>query len=81
MDRNETNGVPEKFATCESPLCDVRFPQTGMKIRPRRFCSDQCKMDLWAIKRVQKLVEGLPDATVIEILRRTDEKRELSKSR
>jgi hypothetical protein len=69
MDRNETNGVHEKLATCESPLCDVRFPQTGMKIRPRRFCSDQCKMDLWAIKRVQKLVEGLPDATVIEILK------------
>src|SRR5262244_272791 len=25
---------------CEHPLCDVRFPQTGWTISPKRFCSN-----------------------------------------
>jgi hypothetical protein len=54
---------------CDSPLCDVRFEQTGMAISPKRFCCDDCKMDAWIIKRAAKLLEGLSDERVLEIIR------------
>jgi hypothetical protein len=55
--------------TCESPVCSVRFDQTGMAINPRRFCCDQCKMDAWTIRRVAKLLENATDERLIEIMR------------
>jgi hypothetical protein len=54
---------------CGNPLCDVRFEQTGMAIKPRRFCRDECRMRAWIIRKAAQLLSGLPDATVIEILR------------
>jgi hypothetical protein len=30
----ETVEITVSEAVCESPLCDVRFPQTGLKIEP-----------------------------------------------
>ena len=55
---------------CESPFCSVRFEQSGMEISPKRFCSDACKMDAWALRRVRKLLEEVSDQTALEILRR-----------
>jgi hypothetical protein len=69
MDSNATNGIPEGLATCESPVCDVRFEQTGMKIKPKRFCCDGCKMDAWVIKRAAKLFGPLSDERALEVLR------------
>jgi hypothetical protein len=54
---------------CESPLCDNRFQQTGLKIEPRRFCSDQCRQQASLIRRVGALLNDLPDQEVIRILR------------
>lgn len=52
-----------------SAVCPVRFEQTGMEISPKRFCSNGCKMDAWAIRRVKALLEGLSDEKALEILR------------
>ena len=56
-------------AVCESPVCDVSFPQTGLKIEPKRFCSDDCRQQASLIRRVSKLLENETDERVIEILR------------
>jgi hypothetical protein len=69
MDEKAKNGTPEGLATCQSPFCEGRFEQTGMKVKPRRYCCDECKLDLWAIRRAAKLLEGLSDDAVIEIMR------------
>jgi hypothetical protein len=54
---------------CENPLCGVLFPQSGLVINPRLFCSDQCKQQASLIRRVSALFDGLPDARMIEILK------------
>jgi hypothetical protein len=63
-------GMSETLLTCESPVCDVRFEQTGMvRMEPRRFCNDRCRMDAWILKRAAKLLEGLTDDDALRILR------------
>jgi hypothetical protein len=54
---------------CGSPLCDVRFEQTGMEISPKRFHSDRCKQEASLIRRVSKLLDGLTDEKKLEALR------------
>ena len=44
---------------CESPLCGIRFPQTGLKMEPRRFCSDNCRQAASLIRRVAVLLVPL----------------------
>jgi hypothetical protein len=53
---------------CKSPLCDVPFPQTGLKIEPRRFCCGECRQQASIIKRAAKLLKGLSDERVLEII-------------
>jgi len=55
---------------CENPLCDVSFPQTGLAMSPKRFCSNTCKQQASLIRRVAALLAGLPDSRVLEILNR-----------
>jgi hypothetical protein len=54
---------------CESPICDVSFPQSGLEIEPRRFCSGDCRQQASLIRRVAKLLENETDERVIEIIR------------
>jgi hypothetical protein len=54
---------------CENPLCAVQFPQTGLAISPKRFCSGTCKQQASIIKRAARLLSGLSDSRVLEILR------------
>ena len=54
---------------CESPVCDVLFEPAGPKVRPKRFCSIQCAMEMSLIRRAAKLLKGLPDADVLRVLR------------
>jgi hypothetical protein len=56
---------------CESPLCDNRFPQTGLRIEPRRFCSDRCRQQASLIRRVGALLNDLPDEEIIKVLRKS----------
>jgi hypothetical protein len=48
--------LEDSEVSCESPLCDVRFRQTGLKMEPRRFCSDKCKQQASLIRRVAALL-------------------------
>ena len=40
---------------CASPLCSVEFEPSGLAIKPRRFCCDQCKQEASLIRRVAAL--------------------------
>jgi hypothetical protein len=53
---------------CASPLCSVEFEPSGLKMKPKRFCCDQCKQEASILRRAAKLLEGLSDAEVLEIL-------------
>jgi hypothetical protein len=59
----------ESETVCGNPVCQVRFPQSGLRIEPRRFCSDSCRMDAWIIRRTATLLKEVSDAKVIKILR------------
>jgi hypothetical protein len=62
------SGSSKGPGTCGSPVCSVRFDQTGMAISPKRFCCDQCKLNTWAIRKAAKLLKGYSPADVYEIL-------------
>src|SRR5262249_62084505 len=53
---------------CENPLCDVRFPQTGMAISPKRFCCNKCKQQASVIKRAAALLVPLGKERAWEII-------------
>jgi hypothetical protein len=65
----ETASLTGHLPVCENPLCDVRFPQTGMEISPKRFHSDRCKQEASLIRRVAKLLRGFSDEKILEVLR------------
>jgi hypothetical protein len=54
---------------CESPVCGVRFKQGGLEISRKRFCSNECKMDAWVLRRAIKLLEGLSDEELLAVMR------------
>lgn len=52
---------------CASPLCDVRFQQTGLVMKPRRFCSDECKQHASIIRRAVSLLATLGEERACEV--------------
>jgi hypothetical protein len=54
---------------CRNPLCENRFPQSGLAVNPRRFCSDTCKQQASLIRRAAVLLKVLSDAEVLKIVR------------
>ena len=62
--------------TCLSPFCDKRIePAKPGKWRrtPRRFCSDDCKLDHLAFVRVAPFLKKLEPKRVQEIFKRRRE--------
>lgn len=60
LGRIEKNGTPEGLLTCESPVCDVRFEQTGMiRMEPRKYCNAKCRQDAWVLKRAAAMLVPL----------------------
>lgn len=53
---------------CESPLCDVSFPESGLVCKPKRFCSDDCAQQASLIRRTAALF-GLTVEKMVELLR------------
>ena len=47
--------MAEGLRHCESPLCSVEFEPSGLKMEPKRFCSDRCKQEASLIRRVAAL--------------------------
>ena len=54
---------------CGNPLCQNRFPQSGLPANPRRFCSDTCKQQASIIRRAAALLDVLSDAEVLRVVR------------
>jgi hypothetical protein len=54
--------------SCGNPLCAKRFPRSGLKIKPRRFCSDDCKQAASILRRAANLLDGFPSRAVLAIL-------------
>lgn len=52
---------------CLNPLCGSDFTPYGHG-HPQKFCSKQCKMDKWALKRTAELLSPLPAARKLGIL-------------
>jgi hypothetical protein len=65
----ETASETDFETVCESPLCSVSFPQSGLMIEPKRFCSDKCRQQASIIRRASKLLAQMPDDKALEILR------------
>lgn len=65
----ETASLMGRLQVCDSPVCSVEFEPSGLDIKPRRFCSDQCKMDAWVIKRAKELLAGMSDEEKLEVLK------------
>jgi hypothetical protein len=65
----ETAFLKGSVEVCESPLCEVSFPQAGLEIEPKRFCSGKCRQQASLIRRVSRLLENETDERVLEILR------------
>jgi len=59
--------MPER---CFSPICNNEIEPEGENWRrtPRKFCSNYCKTNAWAIRKTAHLLSGLPTEKKIEIL-------------
>ena len=59
--------MPER---CSSPICNNEIEPEGENWRrtPKKFCSERCKTDAWAIRKTAHLLSGLPTGKKIEIL-------------
>ena len=54
---------------CENPLCSIEFPEGGLKIEPKRYCSPRCRQEASVIRRAAALLNVLSDAAVLKIVR------------
>jgi hypothetical protein len=57
------------FQRCESPDCSVEFEPSGPKVRPKRFCSGQCAVEMSLIRRAAKLLNVLSDFDLLKVIR------------
>jgi hypothetical protein len=65
----ESTLLADSEIVCASPICSIRFEQTGLKIEPKRYCSDQCRQQASIIRRAAKLLEKVSDREALKILR------------
>jgi hypothetical protein len=64
----ETASLKGSETVCESPLCDVSFPESGLACKPKRFCSDECAQQASLIRRTAALF-GLTVERMVELLK------------
>jgi hypothetical protein len=69
----ETGKETALLHVCENPLCTFEFPESGLNIEPRRYCSPECRQQASLIRRVAALLDGLSDSAVIAILRKQND--------
>jgi len=55
---------------CENPLCTVEFPESGLKIEPRRYCSPKCRQKASLIHPAAALLKVLSDVEVLNVVRK-----------
>jgi hypothetical protein len=70
LGKNDSDRVSEESRTCQSPVCKEKFEQTGLvRLEPRKYCRDQCRLDAWHLREAARLLENETDQRVLEILR------------
>jgi hypothetical protein len=69
----ETSIAAGSVRVCDSPLCAVSFPDSGLKCKPKRFCSDECAQQASILRRAAELLRGVTDEQVLKILGRSPE--------
>jgi hypothetical protein len=74
----QTVSLKGSETVCESPLCDVSFPDSGLACKPKRFCSDDCAQQASLIRRTAALF-GLTVERMVELL--GSDQRSLSRHR
>jgi hypothetical protein len=55
---------------CANPVCSNLIPSEGeneWRRTPKKFCSDECRTDAWAIRRTRKLLAPLSEDKQQEI--------------
>ena len=53
---------------CESPLCAAEFEASGLQVRPKRYCSKECRQGASVIRRAAMLLVDLTPEAVLEVL-------------
>ncbi len=63
------------FEACQNPICQNRIEplasdngKRAWRRTPRLFCSEQCKIDFWAVRRVAAMLQPLGQARGWEVL-------------
>lgn len=51
----ESRGISTGSVKCQFPTCEVRFEPSGLKIKPKLYCCEQCRMDHFALRRIAKV--------------------------
>jgi hypothetical protein len=55
---------------CASQVCSKRIEAPrAPRGEKRQYCNKDCRMDVWAIRRVRKLLADKSDREVLDILR------------
>ena len=59
-------------AVCLNPVCSNTIESIpiseGWRRTPKRFCSDDCKMNAWVLRRASELLASLPVERKLAIL-------------
>jgi len=58
--------------SCRSLVCDNPVETHPKALHPRRFCSNQCKMDTWALRRVAEMLLPLGQVAAWAILKKLE---------
>jgi hypothetical protein len=61
--------VSEGMAKCEGPFCDEVFAKSAMKFRPKRYCSNECKVIAWAFRKLKDRLNVSSDAEIVTVVR------------
>jgi hypothetical protein len=59
------------FKECNSPFCENPIESesaNSWRRTPKKFCSDECKTDVWALRKAANLLGALPADKRLEVL-------------
>jgi hypothetical protein len=54
---------------CGNPVCHEKFAPSGLAIEPKRFCSNQCRMTAWFLKKAREAMKDLSDDEIVKVIR------------
>jgi len=70
MSETEGNGAEAACGRkCLNPLCGIPIQTRPKASHPRKTCSNECKLTIWALRRVAEMLLPLGQAKGWEILK------------